>query len=283
MIVAGILTPLEDLLTAGRAWLHGTAGLSWAWAVVALTVPVRVLRVPLAVLPIHSMQRLQAHMREMNAIQERYKNDKRKQNEEAMSFYRENKINPAASCLPLLAQIPIFFSLFFVLRDFDEEIFPDWQRRGETVDDLHWLNVVPNITQGITEHWSGYLLLTIYVVSQVSSSYFMTTQMQKSQRILMLVLPFFFIPFLLGAFGAPIFPIGLLMYWVTTNLWTVGQGLVTRRLMPKPQPLPKRTSRTPPKDDGSSGNGAKREPRPATPAPSSSQPRKVKRKKKAKR
>ena len=72
----------------------------------------------------------------------------------------------------------------------------------------------------------------------------MSTTMQGAQRVLMLVLPLAFIPFILN------FPAGLMLYWVTTNLWTTGQGLVTRRLMPKPQPPPKRSSRTPPRDDG---------------------------------
>jgi YidC/Oxa1 family membrane protein insertase len=79
------------------------------------------------------------------------------------------------------------------------------------------------------------------------------------------------------------FPAGLVLYWVTTNLWTVGQGLITRRLVSRtPAPVPeKRSSRTPPKDDGSSGNGATREPPPPKPAPSASQrPRQVRRKKK---
>ena len=147
---------------------------------------------------------------------------------------------------------------------------------------------VMSIAEPVTAHWSGYLLLVIYAVSQISSTYFMSATMDKTQRRLMMVLPVFFIFFLLN------FPVGLVIYWVTTNLWTVGQGLVTRRLVPKTPPAPpsgpKRSSRTPSpsSDDGGSGNGAQTAPEPKTapePAPEpkprqpSTQPRRVKRNK----
>ena len=278
MTIAGILTPLEDLLTAGLEWLHGTVGLSWAWAVVALTVIVRIALVPLAVRQIHSMQRLQAHMPEMKAIQERYKGNRQKQNEALMAFYKENRINPASSCLPILFQVPIFFALYFVLRDFEAEVFPKYPG-----SDLGWLNLVPDITNAIPAHWSGYVLLAVYVASQLAASYFMSTTMQGAQRVILLALPIVFVPFILDPPGSTVFPIGLLVYWMTTNLWTVGQGLVTRQLRPKPETAPKRTSRTPPRDDPS-GDGAKRAPQPPKPAPAATAPpRKVKRKKKARR
>ena len=277
--LASILTPLEDVLTAGLEWLHASAGLSWGWSVIALTLIVRFLLVPVAVRQIHSMQRLQAHMPEMKAIQERYKGNRQKQNEALMAFYKENRINPASSCLPLLFQIPIFFALYFVLRDFEKEVFPKYP-----ASDLGWLNFVPDITERITAHWSGYVLLAIYVGSQLAASYFMSTTMQGAQRAILLVMPIVFVPFLIDPPGSTVFPIGLLMYWMTTNLWTVGQGLVTRGLRTKTEPRPKRSSRTPRTDDGSSEDGAKREPRPPKPKPAAAAaPRKVKRKKKARR
>ena len=82
-----------------------------------------------------------------------------------MKFYRENNVNPLASCLPLLLQIPIFFALFFVLKDFEEEVFPDYPD-----SDLGWLGIVPNITENINSHWSGWLLLVVYVASQLAST-----------------------------------------------------------------------------------------------------------------
>ena len=112
---------LERLHTTDWLW-PGAGGIPWAWAIVATTIIVRTILLPLTVRQIHSMQRLQAHAPEMKAIQQRYKQDRAKQQEELMKFYRENKINPASSCLPILLQIPVFLSLYFVLRDFDTEV-----------------------------------------------------------------------------------------------------------------------------------------------------------------
>jgi YidC/Oxa1 family membrane protein insertase len=265
------LSPIEHLLRNVLDWLHGTIGLPWAWAIVAITILVRICLVPLTVRQIHSMQRMQAHMPEMKSIQQKYKADKKRQQEELMKFYRENEINPAASCLPLLLQIPVFFALYFVLREFSKH---------PPAGSLSWLHIVPNIADHANSHWSGYLLLVIYAASQIASTYFMSAQMDKTQRYVMMVLPIFFITFLLR------FPMGLVIYWVTTNLWTVGQGLVTRRLAQRtPVALPRRrTSRTPAKEaePEPAGDGATK--RDATPAPAArSQPRKVKRKKRARR
>ena len=205
------LKPIEDLLTNLLEWFHGTVGLTWAWSIVALVVLVRVVLVPVTVRQIHSMQNLQAHAPEMKEIQQRWKHDKQRQNEELMKFYRENKINPAASCLPIVLQIPIFIALFYVLRDFEKEIFPKYP-----ASTLEFLGLV-DITEPTIDGW-GPLLLVVYVASQLTSSYYMSTSMQKAQRILLLVLPIVFIPFILN------FPAGLMVYWLTTNLWTTGQG-----------------------------------------------------------
>ena len=141
-------------------------------------------------------------------------------NAEMMAFYKENQINPAASCLPILAQIPIFIGLFFVLRDFEEEILPMFPDA-----DLSWLNLI-TITED-TKHGWGPLLIVLYAASQLTSSYLMSPNMQPAQRVMLLVLPIAFIPFVLN------FPAGLMLYWLTTNLWTTGQGLITRRLTPE--------------------------------------------------
>src|SRR2546430_3636426 len=160
------------------------------------------------------MQALQAHGPEMKEIQRKYKGDKQKLNEELMKFYRENHINPAASCLPLPAQFPVFIALYLTLKPFSHHI------NGS------WLHVVPDISAKGTAHWSGYVLLAIYAGSQIASTYFMGATMDKTQRNLMMVLPLLFITVVSR------FPTGLILYWMTTNLWTVGQGLVTRRLLP---------------------------------------------------
>src|SRR6188508_3360237 len=140
--------------------LHDSVGLSWAWSIVALVVIVRMLLVPLTVRQIHSMQNLQAHAPEMKALQQKYKHDRKRQNEELMKFYRENNINPAASCLPLVAQIPVFISLFYVLKGFEKEILPQHGDAG-----LQWLGLV-DITEDTITGW-GPLLLVIYVISQL--------------------------------------------------------------------------------------------------------------------
>jgi YidC/Oxa1 family membrane protein insertase len=218
-------------------FFHSNVGLPWAWSIVALTILVRIVLVPLTVRQIHSMQALQAHAPEMKEIQKKYKGDRTKLNEELMKFYKENHINPAASCLPLLAQFPVFIALYFTLKHGTKHITGSW------------LHIVPNISAKATSHWSGFLLLAIYGGSQVASTYFMGATMDKTQRRIMMFLPIIFITFVAQ------FPMGLILYWMTTNLWTVGQGLITRRLVPKPNPAtlaattgPKRSSRTPPKE-----------------------------------
>lgn len=270
-IPLAILEPIEEPLTAILEWLHTSAGLTWAWAIIVLTVMVRVVILPLTIKQIRSMQKLQQHAPAIKALQQKYKHDKQRLNEEVMKFYRENKVNPAASCLPIFLQIPIFIALFYVLRDFEKKVFPRYP-----TSDLGWLDLVPNITDKINSHWSGYLLLVIYVASQVSSTFFMSTTMDKRQRYMLLALPFVFVFFIVN------FPIGLMLYWVTTNLWTVGQGLITRRLAPRPQPLPKRTSRAEPRPRGEGGAGDGAVPPKAAPKPSpvAASPQRVRRRKK---
>ena len=272
-MIGGLLTPLENILTDVLEWFHSTVGLTWAWSIVALTVAVRILLVPLMVRQIHSMQNLQIHAPEMKEIQQRWKHDRQRQNEELMKFYRENKINPAASCLPIIAQIPIFISLFYVLRDFEEEVFPNYPESS-----LEWLGLW-NITEDVRTGW-GPLLVVLYVISQFTSSWFMTQTTQGFQRYLILFLPLFFAPFVL----IYNFPTGLMIYWLTTNLWSTGQGFITRTKIPRAPPAEKRSSRTPakeppPEKPKQSANGGKTQPASGDGAkPVSGPPRRVKRK-----
>jgi YidC/Oxa1 family membrane protein insertase len=260
-----ILEPLERPLTALLEWLHSSVGLTWGWAIVATTIIVRTVLLPLTVRQIHSMQRLQRHAPEMKAIQQRYKQDRAKQQEELMRFYKENKINPASSCLPILFQIPVFLALFFVLRDFESEVLPNYpaSERG-------WLHIVPDISQNLSEDtFSLVVLLVLYATSQTTSTLLMSTTMDKMQRYLLLALPLVFLFFVAN------FPAGLMIYWVTTNLWTTGQGLVTRKLRPAPVQPEKRSSRTAP-----GGADGKRDEEAARPKAATAPPRRVKRKKK---
>jgi YidC/Oxa1 family membrane protein insertase len=274
MILGSPLTPLEHLLRHVLDWLHTSVGLPWAWSIVALTILVRIVLVPLTVRQIHSMQSLQRHAPEMKEIQRKYKGDRQKLNDELMKFYRENKINPAASCLPIVFQIPVFIGLYFTLKTLSKEA-----ANGTITGNFHWLGLI-DITAKGTAGW-GPLLLVIYAASQTASTLLMSTTMDKAQRAILLVMPIAFLAFVAN------FKAGLILYWVTTNLWTVGQGIVTRQLVPKTPAPPKKTSRTPPRDGGA-GDGAKRQPQRPKPAPTAassssqtpSQARRVRRKKK---
>jgi YidC/Oxa1 family membrane protein insertase len=269
VILLSILTPLEHALRSVLDWLHSSVGLPWAWSIVALTVVVRMLLVPLTVKQIHSMQNMQRFAPQMKEIQRKYKGDRQKQNEELMKFYKENNINPAASCLPMLAQFPVFIGLYYTLRAFAREA------PSKHPGSLSWLHVVPSVADHVTAHWSGYLLLAVYALSQMASTYFMPTTMDKTQKALLYIMPLAFIFFISR------FPTGLVLYWMTTNLWTVGQGLITRRLIPKTAaPSFSFGQKKEPKADGGAGNGAKKEPPPPKPKPAAqTAPRKVRRKK----
>ncbi|MBD0291481.1 MAG: YidC/Oxa1 family membrane protein insertase [Thermoleophilia bacterium] len=256
MIPLAILGPVERVLTDLLEWLHTSVGLSWGFSIIALTLLVRIVIVPLTVKQVRSMQKLQVVAPQLKALQQKYKHDKQRQQQEIMNFYRENKVNPASSCLPIVLQVPVFIALFFVLRDFEREVFPHYPN-----SDLGFLGIVPNITEHVSSHWSGYLLVVLYVASQVVSTIFMSATMDRTQRMIFMALPFVFVFFIIR------FPTGLMLYWVTTNLWTVGQGVVTRRLIPKPAPPPKRSSRAQPeapaRDGGDGGKAASAAPRAA--------------------
>jgi len=267
LILGSPLTPLEHAARHALNWIHYNVGLPWAWSIVALTVIVRMILVPLTIKQIHSMQNLQRYAPQMKEIQKKYKGDKQKQNEELMKFYRENNINPAASCLPMLVQLPVFIALYYSLRHFSKE--PASLHPGS----LSFLHFIPSIADHTTSHWGGFILLVVYVASQMASTLYMSATVDKMQRYLFMAMPLIFV------FVIARFPAGLVLYWVTTNLWTVGQGLITRRLVPKTPPpdLFKRSSRTPPKEP-------EPPPEPAPPAAkpvAQAGPRKVRRKKKA--
>jgi YidC/Oxa1 family membrane protein insertase len=113
---ANIFQPLIDLFDAVLVFFHDTIGFSWGFSIIALTVCVRALLVPLTLKQFKSMQGLQKLAPEMKALQEKYKGDKQRLQEETMKLYREHKVNPFGSCLPLVMQLPVFLSLFYMLR-----------------------------------------------------------------------------------------------------------------------------------------------------------------------
>jgi YidC/Oxa1 family membrane protein insertase len=170
------------------------------------------------------MQALQRLSPQIKELQQKYKDDKQRLNQEMMKFYQENKVNPFASCLPLLAQMPIFLALFYLLReDLREDICNQSAKPcGEVDPGSAQFLFIPDLTDTAT---GGVLVVLIvaYVVSQLFSGLAMTVSADKNQRRLMLALPLVFVPFIIQ------FPTGLILYWITTNLWTILQAYIVRR------------------------------------------------------
>jgi YidC/Oxa1 family membrane protein insertase len=232
--IANILQPLIDALESVMLFFHDSIGFGWGFSIIFLTIVVRAALIPLTWKQIKSMQAMQRVAPQIKELQAKYKDDKQRLQQETMKFYQENKINPFASCLPLLLQMPVFISLFYMLRkDLRHDIcpainpptVPNPKPCGST--DASQFFFIPDITDKAT---GGVLvaLVVLYVGSQLLSSVFMTTTTDRNQRLLFMALPFFFVPFIIN------FPAGLLIYWITTNFWTVGQGFVVRRLAPHP-------------------------------------------------
>lgn len=228
---ANIFQPLIDVFESVLLAIHGVVG-SWGWSIILLTVLVRALLVPLAVKQFRSMKALAAVQPQIKELQKKYGDDKQRLNQEMMRFYQENKVNPFASCLPLIAQIPVFIALFYMLqKDLRLDICGQSERPCGTPESAFLF--IPDITDKAT---GGVLitLILLYVGTQLLSTVLMSTQIQdKNQRYLMMGLPVVFVPFIIS------FPAGLLVYWITTNLWTMGQGLALRKIIGVPPVMPR--------------------------------------------
>jgi YidC/Oxa1 family membrane protein insertase len=199
------------------------------------------------------MQKLQQVAPELKAIQAKYKDDKQRQQQEVMKFYRENEINPFASCLPLVAQLPVFIGLFYTLRTrLKEDICPGvqhaFQQHYETVHHVSAKVAAGQTTTCGSGHGAGFLfinditskatgvtlviLIVLYVGTQLASTLMMSApSMDPNQRRMMMLLPLFFVIFVIN------FPAGLLIYWITTNIWTMLQQYVIRRRIGPITPL----------------------------------------------
>src|SRR5215217_3296510 len=235
------LQPLIDFFEAILVFFHDL-GLGWGMAIIALTLLVRSLLLPLTLKQFKSMQSMAQLQPEIKKLQQKYKNDKERLNQEMMKFYRENKVNPFASCLPMVAQLPVFLSLYYMLRqDLRYDICPETQPAppAATVPcgdggDAQFL-FIPDLTNRAY----GYvlvILIVLYVGSQLASTLLMSTTTDRTQRMIFLALPFFFVLFVWQ------FPAGLLVYWITTNLWTIAQqAIVRKRLGPIRPPAPSRS------------------------------------------
>jgi YidC/Oxa1 family membrane protein insertase len=221
MIVANILQPLIDLAETGILFFHDNLGFGWGMAIVLLTFATRLVILPLSVSQIRSMRALQAYSPQIKAIQERYKDDKQRQQREMIAFYQENKINPFASCIPLLLQLPVFLALYQLLngKAFQEDI-----RSDPPIDFLFIDDLTLDATGGALV-----ALLVLFIATQMGASAVMASRADRNQRIIMFGLPFAFAPFV--AF----FPAGLAVYWISTNVWTLGQQTVVRIFFPPPE------------------------------------------------
>jgi YidC/Oxa1 family membrane protein insertase len=232
-----VFSPLIKFFEAILVFFHDSVGLGWGWAIVALTVLVRAALMPLTIKQFKSMQNMAKFQPEIKKLQERYKGDRERLNQEMMKFYRENKVNPFASCLPLVAQLPVFLSLFYMLQDdLRLDVCPDVNPPGTSNPQpcgsggAAQFLFIPDITDKAT---GGVLiaLIVLYVGSQLLSTILMSTATDRTQRMIFLALPFVFVIFVIN------FPAGLLVYWITTNLWTiVQQAIVRKRLGPMRPP-----------------------------------------------
>lgn len=258
-VIEEAFSPLIAVFEAVLVFIHNDlVGGSWGLAIIGLTVVIRAVLLPLTVKQFRSMQELQRLAPQLKALQEKYKDDKQRQQQEIMAFYREHKVNPFASCLPLLLQLPVFISLFYMLRtDLKKHIcgtqlvdhYNALHHKAITaVSELPSSFISKTSCQTVAPHSGKFLflpditnkatgvalvvLLVLYVGSQVASTLLMSASADPNQRRLMLVLPLFFVIILYA------YPAGLLVYWITTNLWTIGQGWFVRRTLGAPPGVP---------------------------------------------
>ena len=240
LLTANIFQPLIDVFQSIIQFFHDALSVPWGWAIVLLTIAVRAALIPLTVKQIRSMARMQQLQPELKAIQAKYKEDKQRQQQEMMKFYKENQVNPLGSCLPMVAQLPVFISLYFMLRQsLRIDICPAWQRLNNhgVLSSAHtvacgshgqssflFIGDITNSAHGATLA----ILIVLYVGTQLASTLMMSAAtMEKTQRYMMMALPLLFVLFVIR------FPAGVLVYWITTNTWTMGQQyIVKRRLGP---------------------------------------------------
>lgn len=220
---------------------------SWAFAIIMLTIAVRIVLLPLAVKQIRSMRAMQKLQPEIKKLQEKYKVDRslmksdpekyrakrQKQQEAMMALYKEHNVNPMAGCLPLIAQAPLFIALFWLLDS----------RRGVVVDELTTFGFVGIDSLSATAASGNGIGAYVLVILMGATTWLTQKQMMASnptagqnpqQKMLMYILPPMLTVF---AFN---FPAGVVLYWVTTNFWTMAQQwIMFRNAQPPSQAAPK--------------------------------------------
>lgn len=225
MYIANVLQPLVDACQWILEFWHNLLGDfdgSWGVAIILMTFTVRILILPLTFKGVKSMQRLQTLQPAIKQIQERYKDDKQRMNQEVMAFYQREKVNPLSSCFPLLLQIPFFISLFSLLRS---STF-----KHDIASNPGFL-AIDNLAKNVSDPVLLGVLIVLYVGTQLAASAVTAISADPTQRRIMFALPFVFVVFIIN------FPAGLIVYWITTNVWTIGQQLLVKKLYPKPEPL----------------------------------------------
>jgi YidC/Oxa1 family membrane protein insertase len=262
-VIQDAFSPLISLFEAIMVFIHAhIVGGSWGLSIVGLTVLIRAILVPLTYRQLKSMQAMQRLTPQLTALKEKYKEDKQRQQQEIMKLYQEEGINPLASCLPLLMQLPVFISLFYMLRtDLKKHICGSQlvsyynahahlavtykaaahiatvaHLPSKYLEDTTCNTVAPHSAKflflpDITSKATGVVLVVLillYVGSQVGSTLIATATADPTQRRMMLLLPLIFVVILYR------YPAGLLVYWITTNLWTIGQQYLIRRRLPPP-------------------------------------------------
>jgi YidC/Oxa1 family membrane protein insertase len=244
-----ILNPLADLVAwvivhihAGLGKLFGPdTGLAWGLSIAVLVIIIRVLLIPLFVKQVQAQRKMAQHAPQIAELRKKYKNDKQRLNEETMKFYKENGVNPLAGCLPLIPQMIVFFSLFYVLRaiaDWTPKVKPAYGMTVQLMQSaqkakifgVHLGDRLLFSHQSVPLHVAIVIALTVVVsasttfmtVRQSSKRGLMQTSvdpnnpMAQSQKYMMYIVPFFSLTGLYWQYG-------LVLYWVTTNLWTLGQ------------------------------------------------------------
>jgi len=297
-IIEQAFSPLISLFESIMVFIHAhLVGGSWGLAIVGLTVLIRAILVPVTYRQLKSMQEMQRLAPDMKAIKDKYAEDKQRQQQEIMKFYKENKINPLASCLPFALQLPVFISLFYMLRtDLKFDICGP-QLREYYSRELHRtitsnsqipekaVHVMGHTVKGLTETGCNVVypgsakflfipditakatgvvlivLIALYIASQIISTLMATASADPNQRRMMLALPLVIVAFLFR------YPAGLLVYWITTNCWTIGQQYFIRRHMGPAPPVAGKAAGAGGigallgrKPDQSLGGGAKGEP-----------------------
>jgi YidC/Oxa1 family membrane protein insertase len=223
------------------------SGWSWVLAIIGLTITIRTLLIPLFVKQIKSSRNMQLLQPQIKALQQKYKHDRQKLQQEQMKLFQETGTNPLASCLPLILQMPVFFALFRVI-DRAAQDGAEGARGFMTAQDAEQLSGAKLLGARIADTFMGTDLIEVriltmtLVVVMVATQF--TTQRQlmtknmpatamsgqyaQQQKTLLYILPFVF------AISGVIFPLGVLFYWVTSNLWTMGQQFYVIRNNPTP-------------------------------------------------